>query len=148
MPRGIDLLVMQAAIAKTGAAWLPVDEDTPSNACSCAWKTPGRPAWSAPGAGAASLTAPRARLDAAEALLPPAPAVHAAPARPVLARCPAYVIYTSGSTGKPKGILIASAHLPFPAQRKQRAGRQRESDRVYQGFSVAFDMSFEEIWIS
>ena len=29
MPRGIDLLVMQAAIAKAGAAWLPVDEDTP-----------------------------------------------------------------------------------------------------------------------
>ena len=24
----------------------------------------------------------------------------------------------------------------------------REDDRVYQGFSVAFDMSFEEIWIS
>jgi len=29
MPRGIDLLVMQAAIAKAGAAWLPIDEDTP-----------------------------------------------------------------------------------------------------------------------
>ena len=24
----------------------------------------------------------------------------------------------------------------------------RDDDRVYQGFSVAFDMSFEEIWIS
>jgi non-ribosomal peptide synthetase component F len=30
MPRGIELLIMQAAIAKTGAAWLPVDEDTPA----------------------------------------------------------------------------------------------------------------------
>ena len=29
MPRGIDLLIMQAAIAKAGAAWLPIDEDTP-----------------------------------------------------------------------------------------------------------------------
>ena len=29
LPRGIDLLVMQAAIAKTGAAWLPFDADTP-----------------------------------------------------------------------------------------------------------------------
>jgi len=24
----------------------------------------------------------------------------------------------------------------------------RQDDKVYQGFSVAFDMSFEEIWIS
>ena len=29
LPRGIDLLVMQAAIAKTGAAWLPFDADVP-----------------------------------------------------------------------------------------------------------------------
>uniref|UniRef100_UPI0025FEF69B AMP-binding protein n=1 Tax=Rugamonas sp. TaxID=1926287 RepID=UPI0025FEF69B len=29
LPRGIELLVMQAGIAKAGAAWLPVDEDTP-----------------------------------------------------------------------------------------------------------------------
>ena len=29
LPRGIALLVAQAGIAKAGAAWLPVDEDTP-----------------------------------------------------------------------------------------------------------------------
>ena len=29
LPRGIDLLVSQLAIAKTGAAWLPFDADTP-----------------------------------------------------------------------------------------------------------------------
>ena len=29
LPRGIELLVLQAGIAKAGAAWLPVDEDTP-----------------------------------------------------------------------------------------------------------------------
>ncbi|MBC7682337.1 MAG: AMP-binding protein, partial [Ferruginibacter sp.] len=29
LPRGIDLLTMQAGIAKTGAAWLPFDADTP-----------------------------------------------------------------------------------------------------------------------
>ncbi|HEY0060900.1 MAG TPA: AMP-binding protein, partial [Telluria sp.] len=29
LERGIDLLVLQAAIAKAGAAWLPVDQDTP-----------------------------------------------------------------------------------------------------------------------
>ncbi|KAG1242385.1 hypothetical protein G6F65_023049 [Rhizopus arrhizus] len=29
LPRGADLLVMQAAIAKAGAAWLPFESDTP-----------------------------------------------------------------------------------------------------------------------
>ena len=29
LPRGIDLLIMQLAITKTGAAWLPFDADTP-----------------------------------------------------------------------------------------------------------------------
>lgn len=29
LPRGIDLLVSQAGIAKAGAAWLPFDADTP-----------------------------------------------------------------------------------------------------------------------
>ena len=29
LPRGIDLLVMQLGIAKSGAAWLPFDADTP-----------------------------------------------------------------------------------------------------------------------
>ena len=29
LPRGANLLLTQAAIAKAGAAWLPVDEDTP-----------------------------------------------------------------------------------------------------------------------
>jgi non-ribosomal peptide synthetase component F len=29
LPRGIGLLVMQAVIAKAGAAWLPFDADTP-----------------------------------------------------------------------------------------------------------------------
>ena len=29
LPRGIDLLIMQLGIAKTGAAWLPFDADTP-----------------------------------------------------------------------------------------------------------------------
>ena len=40
-----------------------------------------------------------------------------------------------------------SQYLPFSAQRERILGI-REDDRVYQGFSVAFDMSFEEIWIS
>jgi non-ribosomal peptide synthetase-like protein len=60
----------------------------------------------------------------------------------------AYVIYTSGSTGKPKGIAISQGSIAhFLRSENARLG-VREDDVVYQGFSVAFDMSFEEIWIS
>jgi non-ribosomal peptide synthetase component F len=55
---------------------------------------------------------------------------------------PAYVIYTSGSTGKPKGILRNICHFLRSENSLLEINR---NDRVYQGFSVAFDMSFEEM---
>ncbi|MDC8758365.1 Pls/PosA family non-ribosomal peptide synthetase [Janthinobacterium fluminis] len=149
LPRGIELLVMQAGIAKAGAAWLPVDEDTPVErlqVClddaqavgllSCAQLAPrlaglGRPLW------------------LAETLLAPAPDGYV-PARrgAVLPGHPAYVIYTSGSTGKPKGILISQRSICHFLRSENAVLGVRADDRVYQGFSVAFDMSFEEIWIA
>ena len=60
---------------------------------------------------------------------------------------PAYIIYTSGSTGKPKGIVITQKYLSLLRSENSILGIQ-EQDKVYQGFSVAFDMSFEEIWLS
>src|SRR5207249_4375406 len=61
---------------------------------------------------------------------------------------PAYVIYTSGSTGKPKGIEITQGGICHFLRSENAVLGVRGTDRVYQGFSVAFDMSFEEIWIS
>src|SRR5690606_31633486 len=56
--------------------------------------------------------------------------------------------YTSGSTGKPKGIAIRHENIcPFLRSENHILG-VAHYDLVYQGFSVAFDMSFEEIWIS
>jgi non-ribosomal peptide synthetase component F len=58
------------------------------------------------------------------------------------------VIYTSGSTGKPKGILIDQRSICHFLRSENEVLGVRADDTVYQGFSVAFDMSFEEIWIS
>ena len=150
LPRGIDLLVMQAGIAKAGGAWLPFDADTPVEriavcladaravgVVSCAEFAP-RLANAAVGIGASVWTA--------EALRVPTPALLRR--QGLLPGHPAYVIYTSGSTGKPKGIEISQGSICHFLRSENALLGVVETDRVYQGFSVAFDMSFEEIWIS
>ncbi|GAB3449153.1 amino acid adenylation domain-containing protein [Massilia solisilvae] len=149
LPRGIELLVMQAAIAKAGAAWLPVDADTPAERLLVCMED-------ARAAGLVSSTgmAPQlAQLDrplftAEDLLAAPPPGFVAQRRGAVSPDAPAYVIYTSGSTGKPKGILISQRSICHFLRSENEVLGVRESDRVYQGFSVAFDMSFEEIWIS
>ncbi len=152
LPRGIELLVLQLAIAKTGAAWLPLDAQTPAERVAVCLDDADAVALVSADAMRPLLAAgpaPRAPVLTAEALLSPLPA--GTPLRRREGARPAhtaYVIYTSGSTGKPKGIAIAQGSIcHFLRSENSRLG-VRENDRVYQGFSVAFDMSFEEIWIS
>ena len=143
LPRGADLLVMQAAIAKAGAAWLPFESDTP----------PDRMQVCLQDAGANGLIAgAETQLDGLTTWTPWAlslPADGALRKREgLLPEHPAYVIYTSGSTGKPKGVPISQASICHFLRSENEVLGVRQDDKVYQGFSVAFDMSFEEIWIS
>ncbi|GAB3473074.1 non-ribosomal peptide synthetase [Massilia terrae] len=149
MPRGIDLLVMQAAIAKAGAAWLPVDADTPvERLLVCMDDAQAKGVVTSAGL-APQLQGIAQPMFKAEDMLDPLPA-GAAPRRRghVPPDAAAYVIYTSGSTGKPKGILISQGSICHFLRSENEVLGVRRQDRVYQGFSVAFDMSFEEIWIS
>ncbi len=57
-----------------------------------------------------------------------------------------YVIYTSGSTGRPKGVIIEHRNAVNFVQALSTVYRLTPNDRVYQGFSAAFDASIEEIW--
>ena len=58
-----------------------------------------------------------------------------------------YVIYTSGSTGLPKGVAVNHSSIcNFLVVTREVYGFQHD-DRVYQGLTVAFDFSFEEIWL-
>ncbi|AMP15078.1 amino acid adenylation domain protein [Collimonas pratensis] len=147
LPRGIDLLVMQAGIAKAGAAWLPLDADTPVERIAVCLEDA-----NAPGIVSCAQFAPRlASLSCtvwtAEQLLAPSSAPQLR-RQGVQRSDPAYVIYTSGSTGKPKGIAITQGAICHFLRSENSVLGVSEHDRVYQGFSVAFDMSFEEIWIS
>jgi len=57
-----------------------------------------------------------------------------------------YVIYTSGSTGRPKGVMIEHRNAVAFAKSLGSVYQVDASDRIYQGFSTAFDASVEEIW--
>ncbi len=63
------------------------------------------------------------------------------------ARDLSYVIYTSGSTGRPKGVEIEHRSSRNYIQVVNEAVYHvTPADRVYQGFSIAFDASVEEVW--
>lgn len=147
LPRGINLLVMQLSIAKAGAAWLPFDADTPVDRIEICLSDANAAGLISCDAFSPKLEALSAKIWVAEQLLLPTQAPLTG-RNGLLAEHPAYVIYTSGSTGKPKGIQInQGAICHFLRSENSQLGIQK-SDRVYQGFSVAFDMSFEEVWIS
>ena len=146
LPRGADLLVAQAGIAKSGAAWLPFDAETPLERIETCLQS----------ANAIGLLTCRDWLPRLAKLSVPAWAVEdlLAEKNSTPPRCaakssdPAYVIFTSGSTGTPKGITISQRGICHLLRAENEILGVREDDVVYQGFSVAFDMSFEEIWIS
>lgn len=59
-----------------------------------------------------------------------------------------YVIYTSGSTGQPKGVMTEHRSAFRFVRAFNRVCATRPGDRVYQGFSLGFDGSVEEIWMA
>lgn len=152
LPRGIDLLVMQLAIAKSGAAWLPFDADTPVDRIAICLNDASATGLISCDAFSPHLQELSQSIWTAEDLLLLQPIdlkVEQLSRRAgVLPEHPAYVIYTSGSTGKPKGIQINQGAICHFLRSENSQLGINNTDRVYQGFSVAFDMSFEEIWIS
>ncbi|WP_116866130.1 Pls/PosA family non-ribosomal peptide synthetase [Pseudomonas syringae] len=147
LPRGIELLVMQAGIAKAGAAWLPLDQDTPVERLQICLDDASAVGLVSCDALMPVLADTGLKVWTAEHLLTPTDAALVRRSG-VLPDHPAYVIYTSGSTGKPKGILISQRSICHFLRSENAILGIRANDRVYQGFSVAFDMSFEEIWIA
>ncbi len=58
-----------------------------------------------------------------------------------------YIIYTSGSTGQPKGVAIEHPSICNFVTVAAKVYDIRETDIIYQGMTIAFDFSVEEIWL-
>ena len=59
----------------------------------------------------------------------------------------AYIIYTSGTTGKPKGVPIRHSMIVNFCRVAAETYGYRSDDRVYQGLTIAFDFSVEEVLV-
>ena len=135
------------AVLKAGAAFVPIDPGSPrdrvaymaddsaldllitSKDLAAAWADVGRPLLELDTVAAELAMCPATRLPGDEDGDPPC-----------------YVIYTSGSSGRPKGVEVAQSSICNFIGVVPGVYDVRQSDRVYQGMTIAFDFSIEEIW--
>ncbi|MER6915624.1 amino acid adenylation domain-containing protein [Streptomyces sp. NPDC000594] len=112
LPRGTDLVVTLLAVARTGAAYLPVDPDFPAERIRLLLAD-ARPALlvtdRAGAAGAGEVPGATLLLDDPAVARARREAEPLAPAAARHGAHPAYVIHTSGSTGRPKGVVVTEA---------------------------------------
>ncbi|MFJ2709598.1 non-ribosomal peptide synthase/polyketide synthase [Pseudomonas sp. NPDC087346] len=141
LPRSLDLLVAQLAIAKCAAAYVPLDINAPAERQAFMVQDCQAVALLTLGAEAIEYAVRRIDLDV---LLLDGQPTH----NPGLAQSSqslAYVMYTSGSTGLPKGVMVPhraigrlvinNGYADFNAQ-----------DRVVFASNPAFDASTMDIW--
>ncbi|MFI1741190.1 non-ribosomal peptide synthase/polyketide synthase [Streptomyces sioyaensis] len=136
LPRSVELIVAELAVAKAGGAFLPVDPAYPAER---------RELMLADADPAVVLDDP-ARLRLATG--PDHTPQDAARCAPLHTAHPAYVIYTSGSTGVPKGVTVSHTGLAgFAAAAADRYAVE-PGDRVLQFSSPSFDAAVLELCIS
>ena len=138
------------AVLKAGAAFVPIDPGSPrdrvaymaddsaldllitSKDLAATWADVGRPLLELDTVAAELAACPATRLPGDEDGEEVDP--------------PCYVIYTSGSSGRPKGVEVAQSSICNFIGVVPGVYDVRQSDRVYQGMTIAFDFSIEEIW--
>lgn len=152
MARSLDLHVALLGILKAGAAYLPFDADAPADRVAVSLADCAAPAILVDvvtGSKAAGLGVEALYLYDLTAGAEPmedtgAPDLRADRVNP---DDPAYAIYTSGSTGKPKGIVISHRNICHYLRAANTVYGIGADDVVFQGASVAFDLSLEEIFV-
>ncbi|QXC44704.1 non-ribosomal peptide synthetase [Rhodococcus qingshengii] len=155
IPRSIESVLAVWAVAKTGAAFVPVDPNYPSD----------RVAYMIEDSGVSiGLTVGELGIDlpssvrwiaidslettqASEAMSGE-PVAYSDRVRTLRTEHPAYVIYTSGSTGRPKGVVVTHAGLGnLLSEQAERLGATAQS-RVLHFATPSFDTSLFELLLT
>ncbi len=145
LPRGVEPYVAMLGVLRAGAAYVPIDVETPEErACftvedsgaklvittpdrAARFAATGRPCLALEGIDEEYADMPLPQLAAADLC---------------------YLIYTSGTTGRPKGVCISHQNAVAFVSGLLKVYGVRATDRVLQGFSTAFDASVEEMWMA
>ncbi len=146
MERSAETYVSLLAVLKAGAAFVPLDPSFPHERVSFIASDAGLAliVTTADLAALATARCPALALDAETAAIAAEPAGRPVPAAD--GDSLGYVIYTSGTTGRPKGVAVNhSSACNFVASCSPIYG-VTAADRVYQGMTLAFDFSVEEVW--
>ncbi|MCE0761492.1 amino acid adenylation domain-containing protein [Pseudonocardia kujensis] len=131
------------AVLKAGAAFVPIDPASPVDRVAYIADDAGLDLLVTTSDRAPGLPVPELCLDTvplSPALDPPVDDVEGA-GDPTC-----YVIYTSGSSGRPKGVEVAHSSIVNFLRVVPGVYDVRPRDRVYQGMTISFDFSIEEIW--
>ncbi|PPJ39467.1 non-ribosomal peptide synthetase [Nocardia nova] len=153
LPRSVDAVIAVWAVAKTGAAFVPIDPAMPGNRISSiladahavvgltaethrhrlpdatTWFSIDSPAFAAKAASRSATAIEDGERTAA--LLP---------------EHPAYLIYTSGSTGTPKGVVVTHTGIANLAAEVREGLRLTPSSRMLAAAAPSFDVSVLE-WL-
>ena len=151
LPRSLDVYIALLGILKAGAAYVPLDPESPAERVSfvlsdCearALVTSASLSDQAAGFSGTTLI-----LDERRTQLASFPVGKCESQGSSAAEDLAYIIYTSGTTGRPKGVEIQQLSACHLVETEGNLFQVRPEDRVYQGFSIAFDASVEEVWLA
>ncbi|WP_338885884.1 amino acid adenylation domain-containing protein [Rhodococcus sovatensis] len=155
LPRSIESVLAVWAVAKTGAAFVPVDPNYPldrirhmvSDSGAVLGLTVAHHTSDLPG-GVDWLALDDSALLSDVDLLPSHPISYADRVRPLLESHAAYIIYTSGSTGMPKGVVVTHSGLgPLVAAERPHYGLTSDS-RMLHICSPSFDVSVLELLLA
>ncbi|MGW4767727.1 amino acid adenylation domain-containing protein [Nocardia sp. NPDC004278] len=153
--RSVESVLAVWAIAKTGAAYVPVDPGYPSERVAHILADSGAVLGLTTTAHRPVLGASVDWLELDDPMLagrigerPGHPISYADRVRPVDHRHPAYVIYTSGSTGKPKGVVVTHAGLGGLLAAAREVSGVGEGSRLLHVCSPNFDPSVLELLLA